>query len=140
MNNEKIFVDANYFLALYNPADNLYQESQRIARRLGKTCELITSNYVFSEIVTIFSQRVGRAEAISLGEALLNNELLQIIQINEFLHVKTWEIFRQIKTKNMSFVDCSSLCLMEFFGIRRLLSFDRTDFSGLQKKFGYRLL
>jgi predicted nucleic acid-binding protein len=140
MNEAKIFVDANYFLALYNPVDDLHQEAKRIARRLGRTGELITSNYIFSEIVTIFSQRVGRAEAITLGEALLNSDLLKIVQVNESLHAKSWEIFRQIKKKNMSFVDCSSLCVMQFFGIRRLLSFDRTDFSGLQKKFGYRLL
>lgn len=130
---EKILVDSNFFIALFNPPDTLHQEALKISHKFRKeTPELYISNFIFLEIVTVLAQRIGRTAAISLGDHLLKDKQLRVIHIDRRLNELTWEVFKGIKKKNISFVDCSILALIKTEGIRKLLTFDREDFALLR--------
>ena len=136
--NNRIFVDANFFVALFNPQDTLYKEAIAKSQTIQKEKPLLViSNYIFLEIVTVLSQRVNRKTAITLGKHLLEDKQLQIVHIGTHLNNSTWEIFKEIEKKNISFVDCSSLVVMEFEEINKFLTFDRKDFAGLAKKYQF---
>lgn len=135
----RLFIDSSFFVALYNPLDNQHQKAIKIAKGLegNKELEPIISNFIFSETVTILSQKVSRRNAVAAGTKLSSGNSL--IYINQLLEQKTWEIFQKIDRKNMSFVDCSILAIMQLEGINSLLTFDGKDFKSLQKVYSFKL-
>lgn len=129
----KIFTDTNYFIALYNPTDSQYLKAKNISNKLVDV-EIIISNFIFLETVSVFSQRVGRKEAIDLGKHLLEDENIHLVHVDRKLQSSAWEIFCETKKKNTSFVDCSTVVIMKAERINSLLTFDQEDFAPLLKK------
>lgn len=141
MVSKPIFVDSNVFIALYNPFDTLHDQALHIGQVLDRpTTTLIVSNYIFLEVVTVLSQRRGKMVSNSVGDMLLNHPNVQIIQVDEFSHRATWNIFQKLSNKNVSFVDCSTAVLMHNEGIHTLLTFDKKDFKSFQKTYRFRLV
>ncbi len=95
--------------------------------------------FIFLEIVTILSQRRSRRVAIETGEYLLANPNVEIIHIGPVLQTSSWQIFKEIANKNVSFVDCSTIAVMKAEGIRHLLTLDLQDFKPLSKKYRFGL-
>jgi hypothetical protein len=132
----KIFADSNYFIALYNPGDSLHREAIRVTNSLKKENQkLVISNFVFLELVTVLSQRVGRVGAIYAGVEISGNSSIEFIHVDEMLQNVSWQIFQDVKEKSVSFVDCSIIAVMRAEGIHRLLTFDVKDFKNLQKQY-----
>lgn len=133
-----LFVDANFFCALYNDSDAHYAKAEIIAARLNDF-RLITSNFVLLETYTVLSQRASKKEAVAFGERLKKDSPYAIHWINKEFEEEIWKIFTLIKDKNFSYVDASILAVIKKEKITHLLSFD-TDFVQLQKKFGFTLI
>ncbi len=129
----KLFIDSNYFISLYNPSDSQNQKAEKLSHNL-ENFDLYISNFIFLETVTVFSQRVGRKLAVKLGNRLLESESINLIQVDTELQKQTWRIFCDTQKKNTSFVDCSTVAVMQAEGIDKLLTFDREDFKPLLKK------
>jgi len=137
---KRIFVDSNYFVALFNPSDTLYQKALKIAKKIDeRDMPLAISNFIFLEIATILSQKRGKRVAIKAGEYLLSNPKITLIHIDELLQEQSWNIFKQIKNKDISFVDCSIIAAMKSEGIDEHLTFDIEDFKKLQKNYRFQL-
>jgi len=135
---KRIFVDSNYFIAFFNPTDSLHQKTQDIGKELDrKGIPLTLSNLIFLEVVTVISQRRNKQIAGEVGEYLETNPLVEIIHVDEVLHQNTWEIFKSVQQKDVSFVDCSIIACMRFEGIHELLTFDKKDFTILKKGFPF---
>lgn len=138
--NGKIFVDSNYFVALFNPNDTLRKQASVIAKRIDtEQRRLVLSNYILLEVTTVLSQRRGRNVAVEVGTLLTTNPMIDVVHVDEILHKESWEIFQNMPRKNMSFVDCSTLAILHAEHIDRLLSFDVADFRGLQKQHRFKL-
>lgn len=135
-----LFVDSNFFIALYNAEDSLHIQAQATASHIIKAdCSLYISNYVLFEVLSVLSQKTGRQQSIMTGQNIINDAQITIIHINEALQQRTWEVFQEVTGKNISFVDCSTVAVMQYAGIRQLLTFDITDFKPLCRQFGLRL-
>lgn len=133
--NSRIFVDSNYFVALFNPSDALHKSALNIALGIdSQDTSLVISNLIFLEVVTVLSQRRDRKVAIEVGKHLLTNPLITMIHIDEPLQLESWRIFQNIKEKNISFVDSSIIAVMQSERINTLLTFDIQDFKKLQKQ------
>lgn len=133
---DRVFVDSNYFVALFNPSDSLHKNALDVARRIDlQNISLVISNFVFLEIVTVLSQRRGRKVAVEVGEHLLTNPLIVIAHVDELLQRESWYIFQNIKNKDVSFVDSSIIAIMRSEEINTLLTFDTRDFRKLQKQY-----
>ena len=137
---DNIFVDSNFLIALYNVSDNLHQGARELAKRVSdQGSSLYVSNYVLLEVLTVLSQKIDHPTAIKVGENLRNSGKITNVHIDEALNDQSWQIFQAIQAKNMSFVDCSHIAVMNYVGIKRLLSFDTTDFKPLQKQYNFAL-
>ncbi|MGI9028081.1 MAG: type II toxin-antitoxin system VapC family toxin [Candidatus Saccharimonadales bacterium] len=133
-----VFVDSNFLIGLYNASDTLHGKTSAINARLASSgARLYVSNYILLEVLTVLSQRIGRAEAIAVGNNIIDGGHIEVIHINEDMHALSWNIFQLVTNKNVSFVDCSILAVMQDSGIRHLLTFDKTDFGPLRKQFGF---
>ena len=133
MEKNSVFVDSNYFVALFNENDTLYERARNIARQIEKEQRhLCISNLVFLEIVTVLSQRRGRTVGIEVGEYLRANPHITLVHADEFIHEKSWYIFQNTPQKNISFVDCGIIAVMKEENLKELLTFDQNDFKHLQ--------
>ena len=138
-NNSAVFVDSNYFIALGNPDDRLHSHALNITDLLDDGNVLVViSNLIFIEIVTVLSQRVGREIAWKVGRDLVEDPNVQIIHIDPEVQEESWEIFQKVAQKDISFVDCSTIAVMQSEGIDTLLTFD-DDFQRLKKQFRFKL-
>lgn len=139
-NNNLIFADSNYFVALFNPADTLNKKAANIAQELDRRgVQLAISNFIFLETVTVLAQKRGRRVAIEVGEFFLTSQKITILHIDQILQEQSWSIFCDVKRKNVSFVDCSIIAAIKAEGIRELLTFDVDDFEKFQKKYHFKL-
>ncbi len=134
----KIFVDSNFLIALNNPSDSLYERSLFKSREIEKEqITVVISNFIVIETVTVLSQRAGRKIAIEAGKRLIESGDYEIIEIAETRFQQSWSIFQDIAKKNMSFVDCSSIAVMQAEGINKFLTFNTEDFASLRKKYSF---
>ena len=70
-----IFVDTDAFVALIKKNDGNHARAKNIFQKLqGMSIEFTTSNYVFSETITILSQKINHATAIRYIDAMLSSE------------------------------------------------------------------
>lgn len=139
-NNDYCFADTNYFVALFNPIDTSHAAALVIAEDLSdRNTHLVISSYIFTEVVTILSLRAGRKVSITAGQYLLNDNTISNIHIDQFLQEQSWKIFQATEHKNISFIDCSSIAVMQSENIITALTFDITDFKKLQKQYRFSL-
>ena len=126
---EKVFVDSNYIIALFNPTDSNHKRAKVIAKKLEEQqTKLVLSNFIFLETVTVLSQRRGKEVASDVGALLKQDHTISIIMIDDLLNDAAWYIFQNVPYKNISFVDCSTIALMKTENLQRILTFDVTDF------------
>lgn len=95
---------------------------------------------IFSEIVNVIAMRAGHRIAVGAGSCLLLHPRIRIVHVDENLQRRSWEVFQATEGKNISFVDCSIAALMGAEGIRKLLTFDGTDFKKLQSFYRFFIL
>jgi len=137
---ERIFVDSNYFIGLFNPLDALHERAITIAREIEtKQIPLAISNLIFLETVTILSQRGGRPIAIRGGQYFFDDPNMKIVHIDEQLQRDSWTVFQEVEKKDVSFVDCSTVAAMRAEGVRTLLTFDRAHFMPLSRRYRFKI-
>lgn len=120
----KIFVDASALIPLFRTIDPLHEKAVQLSPQLvGNT--LLISNYIFSEVVTVLSQKEGKEKALDAGEYIKKNYTM--FRIDAEIEDLAWEIFKKQKSKNVSFVDCTTFALFQRRMFDKAFAFD-TDF------------
>lgn len=119
-----VFTDSSALVALFNPQDPNHNKAKSITKKY-KIKSFAISDYIFAETVTVLSQKVGKNEAIYAGEFIKRRCLK--VGINEDILNLSWEIFKKQKSKNVSFVDCTTIALFQKGMFNKLFTFD-SDF------------
>lgn len=119
-----IFADTSTLVSLYSKTDSNHAKAVQIIKSY-KNNPLIISKYIFAETVTILSQREGKKQSIKVGEVLKN--VYVWADINQEIENLAWEIFKKQTSKNVSFVDCTTIALYQDGAFDKLFSFD-SDF------------
>ncbi|MCX6783928.1 MAG: PIN domain-containing protein [candidate division WWE3 bacterium] len=120
----KLFVDSSVFYAIRDPKDHDHKKAIAIAKRLSGVDSIsFVSTEVISESISLVSRRLGRKESIKLLEELRSGEFTVINPDWELL-AKSDDIFRMIRSKNVSYCDCVSFAVMNQQDIIWAFSFD----------------
>lgn len=122
----KIFIDSDAFVAFIKRNDSLHAKAKSVFEKLEKR-EVIffSSNYVFSETITVLSQRVSHEIALEFITLIKNPENGFLLErIDEALEEEAIEIFKKQKSKNTSFIDCTNIALVKRLAIDAIFSFD----------------
>ncbi len=119
-----IFVDASYYVSLLKPTDSNHQRALAMAKYYEKE-ELMTSQSVLGEVATVGSQRYNKAATIAFLEGILGTGTTTIILERQELVDRTWEIFKEVTKKDISWVDCYSLAIIETYKTETVLTFDK---------------
>lgn len=121
-----IFIDSSAFIAYYHIKDEHHKEAVELFEQIfdeHKFGEIYSSDYILGESVTVVQIRTKNKKlAIALGERLLYSEI-KLLKITEEILEKTWELYKKVDT--LSFTDCSTLALMQEYGIENIATFDK---------------
>ena len=124
---EPIFIDTGAFFAAKCSADKNHQIALSYYNSICESgkFDLVTTNLVIFETVTLTKGKVGIGFAIEFGKYLRNSNFIKIMKISEEIENKSWEIFDRYNDKDYSFTDCASFAIMKELGIRKAFAFDK---------------
>jgi len=121
----KIFVDTSAWLALNDKNDQYHSEAvSRLNAVAKQKIELITSEYVADESITIIRYRVSHKAAVVFGDALMNSTIVTVADITDEERFLAWMLFKKYDDKELSFTDCTSFALMNKMRLRKAFAFD----------------
>ena len=121
----RLFVDTSAWLAINDKNDQYHREA--LSRNViikARKLDLVTSDYVIDETLTIIRYRVSHTAAVVFGDALMDSRIVTIFAITDNEKLAAWALFKKYSDKELSFTDCSSFALMKKLGVRQAFSFD----------------
>lgn len=136
-NDKKVFIDADAFIALIRPNDTNKDKAEKIAKKLAsENYFFATSNYVFSEVVTVLSIRESREVSLKFIQQVKDKPgLYDFYWIDSLIEEKAIEIYKKQTSKNVSFTDCTNMALLEIHHISLIFSFDQ-----IYRKNGFKIV
>lgn len=128
----KVFIDTNVFVAFKDNKDSTYKRARELYKILKlKKFKFFTSSDVIGESLTVISKKLGKLAANEFLSEI--HTYAKEIFIDKYLHKESRDVFKRIKSKNISFIDCSSAVAMKRKKIKIIFSFDK-DFRKLGVK------
>lgn len=128
-----IFVDTSALVGKFLEEDEHHHRATSAMRGLLREGRhLISTDYIFDEVVTRIRGLGGHSNAMKAGDGILESEVIELIDLDRPLRQIAWKLFKKYKDQKLSFTDCTSFAVMEKFGISEAFTFD-DDF----KRVGY---
>ena len=110
----KIFVDTSAWVAFFNSSDANHEKALLQWESIKqKKSPLITSYFIFDELVTLLRMKSGYVMAEKAGKTLLTSPSLQMLLPDQKHMLKAWDFFQKYKDHEFSFTDCTSFILMK---------------------------
>jgi predicted nucleic acid-binding protein len=120
-----VFLDTGYVIALEAADDKFHRSAREHWRKFSTGLPpLVTSAFVFAEVVTFFNSRGRHEKAVEVGTRLLGSPSVRLVQVDEELFRAGWDYMKVRPDKLYSLTDCISFVLMEQIGIVEALGFD----------------
>jgi predicted nucleic acid-binding protein len=115
-----VFLDTGYVIAL-EAIDDQYHDAavQHWRGFIAQLPPLVTTSYVFDEVVTFFNSRNQHAKASEIGNRLLRSPTVQLVHVDQALFYDAWRYFTQHADKSYSLTDCVSFLVMERLAFAR---------------------
>jgi predicted nucleic acid-binding protein len=121
----RLFVDTSAWFALHDTIDQNHKKA--IAKSLEikrRKIELVTSEYIIDESITLIRHKISHKAAVIFGESLLFSNIVMILDVSQEDRLRAWELFKKYEDKSFSFTDCTSFVLMKNSGVRKAFTFD----------------
>ena len=116
------FVDSGAWYAVFAEDDTNHPAAA--AWMDANTDDLLTTDYILDETLTLFRSR-GRFDlALVWGQDVLDGKLGTLHYLTRDEIAAAWGVFRRFRDKAWSFTDCTSKVVMESLGIRTAFAFD----------------
>ncbi len=97
-----LFLDTGYVLALELKNDQHHQAAIKHWRKIQENLPmLVTTSYVFDEIITHFNSRGYHAKAVEVGTRLLNSPSIEFVSIAEQLFQDGWAYLQKYQDKKI---------------------------------------
>ncbi|MEE9164994.1 MAG: PIN domain-containing protein [Nitrospinota bacterium] len=130
---KQIFVDTSGWYSIVDAKDPKNTAAVKWFR--NNSLPLLTTNYTFSETLTLIRYRLGHNAAITFGKKLKNSNSVALYRVTEDEEKKAWLLFEKYSDKKFSFLDCISFAVMENLKIKEAFTFDKHF-----KQIGFRIL
>lgn len=116
---QRTLIDTSGFFAFINKADVNYKTAQETF----KSSKLITTNYIFDELMTLLTARGKKELSIAFGEELRTRYPVHHLSAGE--EEKAWQLYKKYRDHLLSFTDCTTLLVLRDHKIPQLFSFDQ---------------
>ena len=123
---KKIFVDANYWVALLNPKEQLHRRAIALEGSLEKA-RLLTTEFVLAEFLNFYAPRgpMLRIAAAELLSRILQDARIEVIVADRELFTAGLALYAKRPDKDYSLTDCISMVVMRRQRVTEVLTQDR---------------
>ena len=121
----RVFVDTSAWYAFANRSSPEHEAVR--AAFVAHRGHLVSSSYVFDEIVTLCRMRVGHGAALKVGTLLQDLRVVDLVRITPEDDRDAWRLFGERSDQEYSFTDCTSFVLMRRLKLTTALALD-SDF------------
>ncbi|MQL53976.1 PIN domain-containing protein [Desulfofundulus thermobenzoicus] len=118
----QIFVDTSFWYAHAFAGDPHHKEAVAFLSRVP--APLITTNFIFDELVTILRYDFGHRVAVEYGKRLKESKICTLVRLLPTDEEHAWELFCKYSDQNFSFTDCTSFAFMQRLEIKEAAAFD----------------
>lgn len=123
---KRLFLDTGYVIALEASDDQHHEAAVAHWRDLLEAQpRLLTTSWVFDEVVTFFNSRGHHQKATEIGHRLLASPSIELVHVGSELFESAWDYFCARPDKRFSLTDCASFVLMRRESLSEALAFDR---------------
>ena len=119
---ERLFVDTGAWFSYLNAVDPDHGAIVPVLEEWER--RLVTTDYVFDELVTVCRYRVGHSAACVAGSALRGMGITLLVEVQPADREQAWEQFRREEDKAYSFTDCTSFAVMRRLGLTAAAAVD----------------
>lgn len=120
----RVFLDSGYLVAYENADDQNHRAAREHWASLEREPALLTTSFVFDEVLTFLNARGHHERAARIGERLLEDPFAQMVHVDEGLLREGFDLFRRRPDKGYSLTDCVSFALMRGRRIDTAYAFD----------------
>jgi predicted nucleic acid-binding protein len=120
----ELLADSDFFIALYRRNGTNHERSLRTLQKIereGKTLAL--SVLVYAEITTVLAQRVSKATAHHFMHDV-ETAGIRLLPLTLDVFEKAQTVFKNQRSKNVSFTDAANIALARAEGFQSIVSFD----------------
>lgn len=119
-----VFADANYWIGLFNPKDQLHDTALAASRTLMRT-RLVTSEMVLVEVLNGLAEYTAlRGQVVVAVDAIMADPNTEVVPQSALLFRDALAHFRQHQDKEWGLTDCSSFVIMRQRGLHEALTHD----------------
>jgi uncharacterized protein len=119
-----VFADANYWIGLFNPKDQLHDTAMAASRTLTRT-RLVTSEMVLVEVLNGLAEYPAlRGQVVLAVDAIMADPNTEVVPQSALLFRDALALFRQHQDKEWGLTDCSSFVIMRKHGLHEVLTHD----------------
>lgn len=125
---ERFVIDANFVISILDAKDSCHIQAEAILDRLMQyDIELVLNNAVLYEIVSVLSRLGMKHEALSFYQSLktIGVWFIRLVYLDYSLEERAFFYFKQAKSKNISFFDCTIFATAEHCQSKDIISFDK---------------
>ncbi|MBI3818644.1 MAG: type II toxin-antitoxin system VapC family toxin [Planctomycetes bacterium] len=119
---KSLFVDTSAWFAFINKRDAGHRAVKDAL--VSFSGRVVTSNYIFDEIVTLTNARSGHVSAMRVGIFLMESKSVDLVRVTAEDEREAWSLFKARADKNYSFTDCTSFVLLRRLAIDDCLALD----------------
>ncbi len=120
-----VFVDTGAWVALRYRRDRLHGRAVATLKRIRRRrTELVTTDHVLGEAVTLLKARGAIDHAIELGEMLRSGDVARLVSVETALRDRAWQLFVRYRGLGAGYVDCTSFAVMEAEHIQQVFGFE----------------
>lgn len=124
MGSSNIFVDTSWFKGLADPRDNFHNQTLEQLKRISRSTNFITTNFVLDETFTLIRIKTDLASSLSFRALLVESGIiLKVIRVLAQDEAKAWDWFPKPWSK-LSFTDCTSFAVMQRLGLQDVATFN----------------
>lgn len=118
-----MLIDTSGFFCLHNTSDRHH----RLSIQFNQDAEFrLTTNYILAEYVALaIVRRLPQRNIAAFSEEILADETIEIIWVDEQIHLKAVELLQKRDDKTYSLCDAVSFVVMRERGIARALTTDK---------------
>lgn len=118
-----VFVDTGAWFAYFVRRDPDHPSAVEWVRQNRQP--LVTTDYVFDELLTLLALRESRRAAVAAGNLLWAQQVADLERVAHDDLSEAWEVFQRYQDKDWSFTDCTSKVVIERLQIAEAFAFDR---------------
>ena len=122
----RVFADAGYWIALFNPKDVGHERARQVSSALGPAW-MVTSEMVLAELLNTFAGKGSylRTAACAAVEKIRRNPNGEVVEMTSWAFRSGTDHYRSRSDKTWGVTDCTSFLIMDEKGIGDALTFDR---------------